>query len=108
MTPPKLEVSEEIRAKVFDMAGLRELSENEQEAELAMIGTLLVERAFTSFILGLEESRHAGLEAFVSLYAEADDFIERLCRAYPEFTAALESEGNRYRLALEQTFGADV
>jgi hypothetical protein len=105
MSSTEPEINEEAVAQGFAMAGLTDATPEEQEAELAQIGTLLVERAFTKFLNQIDESDGAALETFLAEYAEQDDFVERLIETYPIFATLLDEETRAYRATLEQVLG---
>ncbi len=107
MSEPESEISEEAVVEGLALAGIDALPEDEQEAELAQIGTLIFERAFTKFIAEVDGSEQGALEAFLALYIDADDFVERFSAQYPAFVTILDEEMRAYRTTLEQVFVAE-
>ncbi len=65
---------------------------SDEEAFAEEVGTLVFQSALMQFLAAAEEVKAKEFETYVETHAASEDFIERLCEAYPEFEQLLKDE----------------
>ncbi len=69
-----------------------DLSEDEQNAFLEEVGTLIFKSTVMRYLSVLSPEQAQVFETFVKVHSESDNFIEELSKQYPEFKILLDEE----------------
>jgi len=89
---------EEVNDSQVAVAG--DLSDTEQEALVEEVGTVIFKSTVLRYLSTISDEDALVFEAFVEVYSESEDFIDKLSVQYPEFKILLDEEMEAFQKEL--------
>lgn len=83
-----------------DVAVAEEMSDEEQEAFLEEVGTIIFKSTVLRYLNTIPDEEAEHFEVFIKEHSESENFIDELTNKYPEFKFLLDEEMEAFQKEL--------